>query len=156
MITRPLDLAARLRTAPRSLDVFFYVNIGLMALMFTLFGSRFVLSPGLVTDFALPVVSPTAQGALATDVVIAVRRTDMALVEGAVLNYSDLRRWLAAKATGRPGLRLLIQADSAVSAQDIALLHQMAAEAGFIGVILAAEPAIEDKDNSAAGQALMR
>ncbi len=140
MITRPLDLSGRLRPEPKSFDVFFYVNTGLIALMFVLFGSRFVLSPGLATDFALPVAPGSVQGAESTDVVIAVRRTDMALVEGAVLNFADLRRWLQARVAGRPGLRLLIQADAAVSTQDIAQLHQMAAEAGFVGVILAAEP----------------
>ncbi|MFH1498861.1 MAG: biopolymer transporter ExbD [Verrucomicrobiota bacterium] len=141
MITRPLDLSARLRPAPRSLDVFFYVNVGFMALMFVLFGSRFVLSPGLGTDFALPAAGDVIAQASSTDVVIAVRRTDMALVEGAVLNFADLERWLGSRVEGRTGLRLLIQADAAVSAQDIAQLHRMAADAGFAGVIIAAEPA---------------
>lgn len=143
MITRPLDLSARLRPAPRSLDVFFYVNVGLMALMFVLFGSRFVLSPGLGTGFSLPAAGDVIAQAAPTDVVIAVRRTDMALVEGAVLNFADLERWLGARAAGRGGLRLLIQADAAVSAQDIAQLHRMAADAGFAGVIIAAEPFAE-------------
>lgn len=129
-----------MRPAPRSLDVFYYVNMGLIALMFGLFGSRFVLSPGLATDFSLPVATDVITGAAATDVVIAVRRTDMALVEGSVLNFADLRRWLIARAAGHEGLRLLIQADAAVSTQDMAQLHRMAAEAGFAGVILAAEP----------------
>lgn len=144
MITRPLDLSARLRPAPRSMDVFFYVNAGLIALMFVLFGSRFVLSPGLATDFTLPETAGAISGAAATDVVIAVRRTDMALVEGEVLNFADLRRWLVSRASGRPGLRLLIQANAAVSTQDIAQLHEMAADAGFAGVILAAEPAVAE------------
>lgn len=141
MITRPLDLSARMRPAPRSLDVFFYVNVGFMALMFSLFGSRFVLSPGLGTDFTLPQAGDAIAQAAPTDVVIAVRRTDMALVEGAVLNFADLERWLAGRVGGREGLRLLIQADAAVTAQDIAQLHRMAAAAGFAGVIIAAEPA---------------
>lgn len=143
MITRPLDLSARMRPAPRSLDVFYYVNLALIALMFALFGSRFVLSPGLGTEFALPTSPGAVASAAPTDVVIAVRRTDMALVEGAVLDFEKLRQWLAARAAGRPGLRLLIQADVSVTAQDIARLHRMAAEAGFAGVIIAAEPAAE-------------
>ena len=54
MITRPLDLASRLRPPPRNFDVFFYVNLGLMVLAFTVLGSRFVLAPGFGVDFQLP------------------------------------------------------------------------------------------------------
>ena len=54
MITRPLDLASKLRPEPRSLDALFYVNVGVLALFFTMLGSRFVLAPGLGVDFQLP------------------------------------------------------------------------------------------------------
>lgn len=47
MITRPLDLASRLRPPPRGLDWLFVMNVALVALFFSLFGSRFVLAPGL-------------------------------------------------------------------------------------------------------------
>ena len=54
MITRPLDLAAKLRPEPRRFDALFYVNVGVLALFFLVFGSRFVLAPGLGLDFKLP------------------------------------------------------------------------------------------------------
>ena len=53
MITRPLDLAAKMRAEPRSFDALFYVNVGVLALFFLVFGSRFVLAPGLGVDFKL-------------------------------------------------------------------------------------------------------
>ena len=47
MITRPLELSSRLRPEPRTFDWVFYVNGGLIVLFFSLFGSQFVLAPGL-------------------------------------------------------------------------------------------------------------
>ena len=46
MITQPLELDKHLRPPPRSFDVFFYVNVGVLALFLTLFTSKFVLAPG--------------------------------------------------------------------------------------------------------------
>ena len=57
MLTRPLELASRLRPAPRGLAWPFLVNAGLLVLFFSLFGSRFVLAPGLGVDFRLPTVA---------------------------------------------------------------------------------------------------
>ena len=66
MITRPLDLASKLRPPPRNLDMLFLVNGGLLVLFFMLFGSRFVLSPGLGVDFRLPVMAGALANATAT------------------------------------------------------------------------------------------
>lgn len=139
MITRPLDLASRLRSQPRNFDAFFYVNIGLILLFFGLFGSRFILFPGLSTDFKLPETELSMAGARMTDVVIAVPRRDMALVEGEVLSFKQLEDWLRIRAKDRPGARLLVQAGATVSAADLAQLYTVAADAGFAGVVLAAE-----------------
>jgi len=54
MITRPLDLASKLRPPPRDFDFVFLVNGGLIVMFFMLFGSRFVLAPGLGVDFIMP------------------------------------------------------------------------------------------------------
>lgn len=140
MITRPLDLSSRLRPPPRSFDFLFYVNAGLIALMFVLFGSRFVLSPGLGVDFRVPTMAVALQGAVATDVVIAVKGTDLAFVEGAKVDSAGLRRWLIERAKGHPGLRLLVQADASLSTKDLTDIYEMARVAGFESVQIAAEP----------------
>jgi hypothetical protein len=44
VITQPLELDKHLRPPPRSFDVFFYVNVGVLALFLTLFASKFVLA----------------------------------------------------------------------------------------------------------------
>jgi biopolymer transport protein ExbD len=145
MITRPLDLASRMRSAPRSFDAFFYVNIGLILLFFGLFGSRFVLSPGLATDFRLPTAPDNnlVAGAMTADIVIAVPRDDMVLVEGEARNFDQLRKWLRDRVGERTDARLLVQAGVPVSAHELARIYAIAAEAGFASVLLAAEPSEE-------------
>ena len=46
MITQPLELVSHLRPAPRSFDVYFFVNVAVLGLFLTLFTSKFVLAPG--------------------------------------------------------------------------------------------------------------
>src|SRR4051812_31791048 len=57
MITRPLDLGSKLRPPPLNFDWLFVANAGLLALFFMVFGSRFVLAPGLGVAFRLPTVA---------------------------------------------------------------------------------------------------
>jgi biopolymer transport protein ExbD len=140
MITRPLNLSSKLKPPPRGFGSLFFVNAGLIALFFVLFGSRFVLSPGLGMDFSVPVVAAALSGAVATDVVVAVKATDMAFVEGAKVDFAGLRQYLAGRAKGRAGLRLLVQADSTLTARELTEVYDMAREAGFVSVQIAAEP----------------
>lgn len=139
MITRPLDLASRLRLPPRNLDFVFYVNPCLIALMFVLFGSRFVLSPGLGVDFRIPTADSALINAVPTDVVIAVKSADLAFVEGAKVDSNGLSLWLVERAKGHAGLRLLIQADASLSTKDLTDICEMARAAGFAAVQIAAE-----------------
>ena len=148
MITRPLDLAARMRPAPRGLDALFYVNVGALALFFFVFGSRFVLAPGLAVDFAPPAADESATARLTTDVVIAVPASNMAVVDGAVVDFKGLGEWWRARAHAGPGAaaggrkkRLLVQASGALPARDITQLYALAADAGFGGVLIATNDA---------------
>lgn len=142
MITRPLDLASRLRPPSRGLDALFYVNVAALAVFFLIFGSRFVLAPGLAVDFSLPSADAAATARLVTDVVVAVPASNMAVVEGAVVDFKGLGGWLkarsgAAESPDAPKKRLLIQASGSLPARDLALLYALAADAGFGGVLLA-------------------
>ena len=142
MITRPLDLASRLAPPPRNFDVFFYVNVPLIVLFFSLFYSRFVLAPGLGVDFRLPVFAGAGAGGRPTDIVIAVRSADMILVEETVLKLSELKPWLLKQSAGRSGQRLLVQVSAALPTKDTMSIADMATEAGFV-VQIAAEPPAE-------------
>jgi biopolymer transport protein ExbD len=141
MITRPLNLSTRLRPPPRSFEFLFFVNAGLIALFFVLFGSRFVLSPGLGVDFNVPELPGALTGAVATDVVIAVKGADLAFVEGAKVNFAGLSQYLVERAKGRQKLRLLVQADATLTTRELTEIYDMARAAGFAAVQIAAEPA---------------
>lgn len=143
MITRPLDLAARLRPVSRGWDTLFYVNVCVLAVFFFVFGSRFVLAPGMAVDFALPQAGDAATSTLTTEVVIAVPATGMAVVDGAVLDFDQLGIWLGeqARRTDRggntPRRRLLVQASGSLPTRDLAMIYALAADAGFAGVLIA-------------------
>lgn len=140
MITRPLNLSSRLKPPPRGFEFLFYVNGGLIVMFFIFFGSRFVLSPGLGIDFEVPTMPGVLEGAVPTDVVVAIKGVDLAFVEGAKVNFSGLRQYLAERAEGRAGLRLLVQADASLTTGDLTKVYDMARSAGFASVQIAAEP----------------
>ncbi len=142
MITRPLDLSSRLKPAPRGIDALFYVNVAALAVFFYVFGSRFVLAPGLAVDFALPLADAAGTARLETDVVIAVPASNMAVVDGAVVDFKGLGDWLRAQAgsaavVGAPKKRLLVQASGSLPARDLTQVYALAADAGFGGVLVA-------------------
>jgi len=139
LIARPLDLAAKLQPEPRNFDALFYVNLGLLALFFTLFGSRFVLEPGLGVDFQLPVMSGTREGAIGTTCQISVLRTEQIFTDDGLLSLAKLPDWLKAEARKNRHPALLIRASAKVPVADISRIASMARSAGFGPVILAVE-----------------
>ncbi|QYM79718.1 biopolymer transporter ExbD [Horticoccus luteus] len=140
MITRPLDLASRLRRPPRSFDVLFYVNVGLIVVFFILFGSRFVLAPGLGLEFRMPTMEGARAGAAATTHVISVPRSGLYFADGA-MNAAQLRQWLEAQAKTVKQPVLLIRAAATVPLSDLTEVSALAHEAGFVKVIVGAQEA---------------
>jgi len=139
VITRPLELAARLRPAPRSFDALFYVNAGLAALFFTLFGSRFVLSPGLGVDFQLPRLSGAVARASLTTSYLSVKRSGQIVTESGLLDLGQLGGWLKAQAARDREPSLLIRASAGVTLDDLMKIQTEAIDAGFVAVAWAAE-----------------
>jgi biopolymer transport protein ExbD len=144
MITRPLDLASRLRPPPRNFDALFLVNGALLVLFFLLFGSRFVLAPGLGVNFKLPEMAGAVDGAARTTVVISVPSSNMVLVEDGLLNYAQLGDWLKKRARDEKGLALLVRANRGVPLEDVAAISAMATRAGFSGGVQLAMEAPRD------------
>ncbi len=147
MITRPLDLESRLSKPPRDFDVFFWVNAGVIALLFVMFGSRFVLAPGLAMGVAgqeagieLPNVAAGSQGAGAASVVVSYRRDNVLLFEGGMFSLEELRKQMSNYVRAHPGAVLLVRADRQVSMQAFLDLCDMARKEGFASVLIAAEP----------------
>ena len=143
MITRPLDLASRLRQPPGPLAglAVSLANLVLLGLFFSLFGSRFVLSPGLPVDFALPAVSGALSGGTPTEIVIAVKDSNFIVTEDGLMTLGQLRSWLEKRAAEKPGATLLVQADVSVSLRDWSAVVQLVRSAGMQPQLqIAAEP----------------
>jgi biopolymer transport protein ExbD len=139
MIARPLDLASRLRPPPHGTGALHYVNVGLLGLFFALFGSRFILAPGLGVDFQLPRQGAQAGAAQASHV-ISVLRSGQIFTDDGLVDMAQLNEWLRAKARAsrEPRPTLLIRASSEVTLSKLVEIEQAAHDAGF-GVLLGAE-----------------
>ena len=138
MITRPLDLASKLRPDPRSFDALFYVNVGVLALFFFSFGSRFILAPGLGVDFELPVVKGAISNAVTTTSTISVKNSGQIFADG-LLSLPQLREWLNAEAKKNKHPSLLVRMSAGVPVSLQTEIASAAREAGFEAVTLAAE-----------------
>jgi biopolymer transport protein ExbD len=144
MITRPLDLESRLSPPPRDFTALAWVNAGMIALFFSLLGSRFVLAPGMLVE--LPAVDPAAAGAEATAAVVTYRRDNILLFQdGGMYSLPELQKRLELYARAHPGAALLVRADRQVSQQALIELGIMAKAAGFTKMIWAGDVAVPDR-----------
>ncbi len=148
MITRPLDLESHLSAPPRDLDFFAWVNVGVIVLFFSLFGSRFVLEPGVPIGVGDPnqLVLPQGGGEFKgtstgpASVVVSYRRDNVILFEGGMYSLPALQKQMAGYAKKHPGAVMLVRADRQVSMQAFLDLCNMAHAVGFARVVVAAEP----------------
>jgi biopolymer transport protein ExbD len=148
VITKPLELENRLSPPPRDLDFMAWVNVALIILFFGLFGSRFVLAPGLPVVVGapdainLPSDGVLSSGAEAASVVVTYRRDDVILFEGGMYSLSALKKYLEEQAyiKKHPGAVMLVRADRQVTMQAFIDLCVMARGIGFAKVLVAAEP----------------
>ena len=140
MITRPLDLASRLRPEPRNFDALFFVNAGLLILFFGVFGSRFVLAPGLGVDFRLPTMAGANANAKAPTHAITVLNTGLILTSHGEQKLEALEAFFTeqAKTTKQP--ILLIRGDAGVPLALTAEISKAAKRAGFEMLWAAGDP----------------
>lgn len=142
MITRPLDLASRLRREPRSFDALFYVNVGLIVLFFVLFGSRHVLAPGIGVGLQLPEVAGANAGARTTSHYVRVVNAGQIFAGDGWRDLAQLSVWLREQARTTVTPTLQIQAGRGVELSIITDITSAARAAGFADVQIAAtEPA---------------
>jgi biopolymer transport protein ExbD len=141
MITRPLDLAARLRPEPRNFDAWFFVNVGLLVPFFLFFGSRFILAPGFGVDFRLPEVVGARAGAATSTQYLTVLSSGQIYVDSGQITMPQLGPWLQAEARKTPGPpSLLVRASANVTHAQMTQIFSIAHAAGF-QVIWAADEA---------------
>lgn len=138
MITRPLELSSRLRPEPRNFDAVFLVNGGLLVLFFYLFGSQFVLAPGIGVGFT-PEFAGARAAATQTTHRITVMPSGLIFIDDGPADKERLGKWLvdAAKTTRQPSL--LIIASRTVQLGTITEIASTATAAGFVHVQWAAE-----------------
>jgi biopolymer transport protein ExbD len=148
MITRPLDLVSRLSPPPRDFDFIAWTNVGVIVLFFALFGSEFVLAPGLPVGVGgagaaveLPTMGTASASPGAASVVVSYRRDNVILFEGGMYSLVDLRRRMAEYTAKHPGAILLVRADRQVSVQAFLDLCEVAKSVGFANVLVAGESA---------------
>jgi biopolymer transport protein ExbD len=141
MITRPLDLASKLRPEPRNFDALFFVNVGLIVLFFSLFGSRFVLAPGVTM---LPKITGTNAGARTTTHYITVLGERQIIAGDGLRDLEGLKAWLAQEASAmRKDQKPVLLVQSNAGRVDVDLLAQIvdvAWQAGFITQWASVEP----------------
>ena len=137
MITRPLELASKLRPEPRSFDWLFFVNAGLLVLFFSLFGSRFVLAPGLGVEFQLPTVADANLAARPATHHITVVNTGLILAGDGPRNRQQLREWLVAEAKKEKQPSLLVLGNQNIPLSVVMEIASLAKAAGFAEVRIA-------------------
>lgn len=134
MITRPLDLSTRLRPPPRSYDYLFWVNGALIALFFTFFGSRFVLSPGFAINRqagTLPVVPSAVTGAVPTQLTLNIMEDGRLYTERGLVTFPMFREWLAEESKRVPGATILLRAPALTPVASITEIMNAAEAVGF-------------------------
>jgi len=139
MITRPLDLASKLRPEPRNYGALFFVNAGLLVLFFSLFGSRFTLAPGLGIDFQLPRVEGANANARPPTHVIVVTNSGQVFTGSGPRKMEELPAWFREQVRGGAETTLLMQVEASVPHSIVAKITGEARRAGFSHVLLAAE-----------------
>jgi biopolymer transport protein ExbD len=125
------------------MDSLFFVNAGLIVFFFWMFGSRFVLAPGLGVEFQMPAMPGSLAGARATDCVISVRPSGEIFADGLV-DMAQLRGWLSTQAKGLKEPSLLVRASLGVQVKELTEIVSAAKAAGFARVVLGAEEASAD------------
>lgn len=143
MITRPLDLASRMRPEPRNFDWLFYVNGLALLFFFTLFGSPFVLAPGLSVEFHLPVVAGANANAKPITHSITVQASGQIFTPHGNLKMDQVGAWLATQAKTNKAPVLLVRGDAAVHTSVMMAISGMAKKVGFVDVTWASVDAAD-------------
>jgi biopolymer transport protein ExbD len=144
-LTQPLEFRRHLLCAPKpGFDVIPYIDAFLIALFVALNASVFVMAPG--TAVQLPASAAMEPAQTLPTAVLTVDRNELYFFEGrklAALSLQDrleefIRR--SEEESGGEGAVLLLKADSTITSKVLFNLMDIARDAGFTQVHLAAEP----------------
>jgi len=122
------------------MEYVFFVNLALIGVFFGLWGSPFILSPGLRID-SLPVVPGARAGAGPTTEHVSVRASGQIVTSDGLKTPAQLEEWLKRRPPSKAGLppSLLLKAERDVSMGVLSGIIGAATRAGFNVVVIAAE-----------------
>lgn len=143
-----LNLEKELPT-PAKLSFWPFVDLCAVGLFFTIFASKFVVTPGFTLE--LPKVESSQVAIAAIYDVIAVTEVkgeEMIFFQDNVLNLETLGKLLESRERPTADATLLVKADGRVSMQTLSSLTELAVRAGYSEVQLATESEVRSSRSS--------
>lgn len=139
-IASPLGLKTRLVRPEYGFDPIVLFDVLLIAVLFLALGSRFIHAPGVTVN--LPVVQERYQSSVAAVEVLTVKSDQILLYRGYLLSPAELASLVSRKGyrAPTPDAVLLVKLDRTVSAQTLLRIGELARQAGYGQIQIAAEP----------------
>ena len=142
MLSQPLNLERYIRTKPESrLEVVPIMDILVIVVFFGLFGSPFVMPPGLEVDLEL---SENLVSRVAVTAVLTVKRDNMLLFEGQNLKLNQFEERARQYLEGKENAVLLLRLDPGIKMDTFFKISGEAKAAGFSKVHVAGEKEVID------------
>jgi biopolymer transport protein ExbD len=137
--TEPLGLVAQLKRPPIKLDMVPVLDLLVIALLFGLLFTRFVMVPGVRVD--LPDSEMQMEPSNLPVAVLTIGNRGMLFFDGAVFELNSIQRGFNRHMDNHPGqdVVLLVKTEGSMDLQLFLQLCRMAQEAGFVQVQIAGE-----------------
>jgi biopolymer transport protein ExbD len=137
--TQPLGLIAHLKRPPIKLDFVPVLDLLVIALLFSLLFTRFVMVPGVRVD--LPDSEMQMQPSNLPVAVLTIGNRGMLFFDGAVFELNSVERGFRRHIEGASGEKvvLLVKTEGSMDLQLFLRLCRMAQDAGFVQVQIAGE-----------------
>jgi len=137
--TQPLGLMAQLKRPPVKLDLVPVLDLLVIALLFSLLFTRFVMVPGVRVD--LPDSEMQMEPSNLPVAVLTIGNRGMLFFDGAVFELNSIDRGFDRHIEKKPGqdVVLLVKTEGSMDLQLFLKLCRMAQDAGFVQVQIAGE-----------------
>ncbi|MBC2593014.1 biopolymer transporter ExbD [Ruficoccus amylovorans] len=141
-LTRPLELERHLSPPDARFDVAALFDVLLICIMFMLLGSRFIFAPG--ESIRLPVMDNPAPAGISTLAVLTYKSDEMMILNGRVITLEGWQRLIERGEVTGEGV-LLVKADAELPMQTLLELAELARQAGYEALQIAANSSVSDK-----------
>lgn len=141
MIVQPFNFTARLKQTSIGFEIVPFIDFCLILIFFTWLGSPFVVAPGLTVN--LPDMRDPGADAIPASRVLTVGEVEgreLIIYDNRVQTLDTLGKSFAEHPAERSGEVLLLRLKRDVSVQLLLRINELAAQAGFSAVQIAAEP----------------